>query len=315
MFDVLNNKVDQNLLVAKVNVMIGREKIYFADSVDKNLSSMEAPPSSPVTVVEPNERAYEYYDPSSNKDGFLGPSIRREVTQWMYRVIDHYSFDRNIVAVGMNYFIRYTTLSSPTNAEKQETLELATATSLYLAIKLYGPRLTKYDNLLLNFVRMSNSRFDSHQITNMEMEMLTALSWNVHPVTPQDYIPYFIQILSQNHTNLGQEEQKVLTELSTYIVELIVFNPRFTYDTPSSLACAGIAIALKGINVTPSSSSQAQIDYLQPLFNHGFVHYSTIHDLVESLKLYLTNITPMLDEEKLDIEPTGTLYKRIVSPR
>ena len=203
----------------------------------------------------------------------------------------------------MNLFFRYI---SSTSGERKD-LELATATSLYMAIKLFGPKLSRNDNLILNFVRMSNSRFDESQIIQMEMKMLYSLSWKVHPVTPQDFIPYLVRILSYYDADLDQSCQQKLTVLSMYIVELIVFDPQFMHDSPSSLACAGIAIAMKGIHASCSTTS------LLPFFKHDVILHHTLNDLAERLNTYLTKITPTLDGDELDVDPTGILYKQIIS--
>jgi hypothetical protein len=229
----------------------------------------------------------------------------------MKQVIDHYTFDRKIVSIGMHFFVRYTSLTTKKDYVK---LELATATSLYLAMKLFGPKLSRNDNLLLNFVRMSNSRFNETQIVEMEMKMLNTFSWYVNPIVPQDFITYFVRILSHINPSLDKSAQTKLIELSIYVIELIVFTPQFMDDKPSSLACAAMAIALKqGVKATTSSIHyENDLDCLFPLFDYGFVNCSTIRDLSNQIISYLQQVSPIFDDIHFGNDPVhGMVYERV----
>ena len=144
----------------------------------------------------------------------------------------------------MNYFTRFYTIDS--SRQEMSSYELVTATSLYLAIKIHGPKLYTPDNLINSFVRMSKDRFKENDIRRMEMKMLTKFSWKVNPDPPQHFIYSFVNILSYFDEKLHDQSFQVqLIELSVYIVELIIFDPQFNdNDSPSSLACAAILIAL-----------------------------------------------------------------------
>ena len=250
------------------------------------------------------------------------------------QVIDHYQFDRKIVAIAMNFFVRYINLSSDECDDmERELFEIIPATALYLVIKLFGPKLSRHDNLLLNFVQMSNSKIDESHFVQTEIKMLATFSWHVHPVTPQDFIPYFIKIVSHyNPLFLDEASNKlILIEVSIYIVELIVFEQQFVYDSPSSIAIAAIAIALKSVNTTTATATakntndirhakhqqqqhqQRRFGFLLPLFKHNLALSGTVMDLIEKLNLHLTKITPMLDGEGLAVDPTGEMYRKAIS--
>mmetsp|Transcript_14575 Transcript_14575/g.22060 ORF Transcript_14575/g.22060 Transcript_14575/m.22060 type:complete len:277 (-) Transcript_14575:23-853(-) len=248
-------------LLDQLHVMISKERFYSVDLPLPLASSVtNGIPSSPTSVINSNDSAFAVCPKNRN----LTSNVCREVCQWMYKVIDHYQFDRKIVAIAMNFFVRYINLSSDESDDmEREIFEIIPATALYLAIKLFGPKLSRHDNLLLNFVQMSNSRFDESHFVQMEIKMLAAFSWHVHPVTPQDFIPYFIEIVSHYNPSLLDEasNKPVLIEVSIYIVELIVFDQQFVYDSPSSIAIAAIAIALKSINTTTATATTAAFGY------------------------------------------------------
>mmetsp|Transcript_19066 Transcript_19066/g.22036 ORF Transcript_19066/g.22036 Transcript_19066/m.22036 type:complete len:430 (-) Transcript_19066:116-1405(-) len=272
---------------------------------------------SPVTVID--DRA---------ESAICKTKIRNEACRWMYKVVDYYSYDRNIVAIALNFFDRYlansqtlssfASLSHDDASMKNERYELVTATSLYLAIKLFGPRKERNENLLLrSFVLMSDSRFQDTHITNMESQMLNALKWKVHPITSQDFVHCFLQFLCQNNALLSEANQNDLIDLSIYIVELIAMDSQFSFDTPSTIACACIALALKGIQLSTSDdicttttatllSENQRVSFLLPLFQYGFV--TQINDTIEKIHTYLSSISLFLDEDELAVDPTGILF-------
>ena len=199
--------------------------------------------------------------------------------------------------------------------------ELVTATSLYLAIKIHGPKLNTSDNLIDSFVRMSKNRFQENDILRMEMKMLSEFSWNVNPDTPQHFIYSFVNILSHFDEKLHDRSFEVqLSELSIYIIEVILFDPQFNDDdSPSSLACAAILIAWNHVvqleNSIRAKDSTCTTDimenyidhcptynplvHIQPLFSHGLVDQTTIISLVSEMNTYLKKISPFIKNVQL----------------
>jgi hypothetical protein len=225
-------------------------------------------------------------------------------------VVDYYNLDRRIVAIGMNLFMRYISLCLK---DEMASLELITATSLYLAVKLNGPRLNRHDNLLQNFVRMSSSRFNEEDMVQMEMTMLTKLSWKVNPVTPQDCIPYIVSVSNYSDLN-DQVEQTRVIDLANYFSELVIFNPTFGETSPSSLACAAAILALDNVNAARNNNINA-IDMLYHLFYNKVFDYDAIKIITEDMSSYLREISPTVDNSQLDIDPTGALFNyTIASP-
>lgn len=214
----------------------------------------------------------------------------------------------------MNYFVRFVSSSLAIDGFDL-SLELSTATSLYIAIKLFGgPKITRCDTQLLhNFAQMSNSRFDVKSIIEMEMKMLTTFSWHVHPSTPQDFVPYFVDVVTHGY-NMNSRTTSALIDLSNYILELVAFNSEFSYINPSSLACAAMAIAKRGLKPQECSDEShgenKDFVFLQPLFEHGLLSLQVIKETIDLLNTYLVEISPMLDDTDLSIDSTGDLFKR-----
>lgn len=129
-------------------------------------------------------------------------------------VAKFFGLNREVVTIAMNHLDRYlaTVLSktfsttsasattsstiSSTTISKQE-FQLWVLTAMYLAIKLNHGCCLYQDRLYLDgtnstleaVCQLSDPEpFDAHQIQQMELEMLRALDWHVHPPTPQAFL-------------------------------------------------------------------------------------------------------------------------------
>ena len=80
---------------------------------------------------------------SSGKSTKIGP-WRKRIASWMYDVVDHFSYDRNIVNISLRYIDQYVSYllanSSRVGSQvvKRRHFQLIAVTSLYLAIKIHG---------------------------------------------------------------------------------------------------------------------------------------------------------------------------------
>ncbi|KAK1745867.1 cyclin family protein [Skeletonema marinoi] len=94
---------------------------------------------------------------SSGKSTKIGP-WRKRIASWMYDVVDHFSYDRNIVNISLRYIDQYVSYllanSSRVGSQvvKRRHFQLIAVTSLYLAIKIHGE--------LLEDDPISGERFD-----------------------------------------------------------------------------------------------------------------------------------------------------------
>ena len=80
---------------------------------------------------------------SSGKPTKIGP-WRKRIASWMYDVVDHFSYDRNVVGISLRYIDQYVSYllanSSRVGSQvvKRRHFQLIAVTSLYLAIKIHG---------------------------------------------------------------------------------------------------------------------------------------------------------------------------------
>ena len=89
---------------------------------------------------------------------------RSKICEWSYQVIDHFDYDREIVAVSLSYLDRYL-CRRPVN---KRTFQLVAMTTLYLACKLYDPHKLRMSSL----IELSRGYFTEEHITAMEESIL-----------------------------------------------------------------------------------------------------------------------------------------------
>lgn len=101
---------------------------------------------------------------SSNSTGRINECWREKICEWAYQVIDHFDFNREVVAVSLSYLDRFLS----TRSVSKKVFQLAAMTSLYMAIKLYEPTTLK----ISSFVELSRGYFTIEHIIAMEETIL-----------------------------------------------------------------------------------------------------------------------------------------------
>lgn len=92
---------------------------------------------------------------------------RSKICEWLFQVVDYFNYDREIVAVSMNYLDRYL-CKRPVN---KRTFQLLAMTSLYMASKLHR----QYNSSRLrmsSLIEMGREYFTEEHVTAMEKSIL-----------------------------------------------------------------------------------------------------------------------------------------------
>jgi len=168
---------------------------------------------------------------TSFKDIFIW---REKMCDWTYQVVDYYKFDREIVAVALSILDRF---SMKRNFSKKD-FQLASMTSLHLAVKLYEHRELR----MLTLTELSRGLFSLEDMVNMEKNMLKELDWMVHPPTSVCFIRQMFIFLP---SSVSERVKKVIFELSRFLTELSVCENSFMEFQPSTIAFASILNAIQ----------------------------------------------------------------------
>lgn len=213
----------------------------------------------------------------------LSDSWRSKVTQWAFNVVDHFGLSREVVAVSMGIFDRY--LATRGNSCSGNMVLLTSLTTLHLAIKLHETKRIK-SSVLAN---LSRGQFETAHIEEMELKVLSALSWKLYSPTPLAFLSEFLHFLPAGVTSL---ERKEVYELSKYMAELAVCESSFVERQNSVIALAAIRNVMESMTFA-SLSNDGKEDFLYALsevMGHTFESQS-MRETQERLKTMFAKVS------------------------
>ncbi|KAM1243206.1 hypothetical protein FF1_034779 [Malus domestica] len=156
-------------------------------------------------------------------------AARRDAVLWMLKVYAHHGFTALTAILAVNYFDRFIS-SFHFQRDKPWMVQLVAVTCLSLAAKVEE---TEVPLLLDLQVEDTKYFFEAKTIQRMEILVLSALQWRMHPVTPLSFLDHIIRRLGLK-THLHWEFLKRCERL----LLSVVFDSRFVRYLPSVLATA-----------------------------------------------------------------------------
>lgn len=207
------------------------------------------------------------------------------------------------MTIAMSYFDRmlWKVVSCDAPEPCHELLAVAT---LYLAVKLFEKRRC---NILRDFVLMSRNQLTAQQITGMESELLSMLSWHVHPTTPQLFSFYFLKLLSKSSSLVGKKYARNILEMANFIIELAVFDNSLVQEKPSAIAGASILIAMQTSDDNEVSCADNSSFLVKVLSTEGGA--SRLSIVEEKLRAYLNDHSTTIEEIRASLNPVASFPK------
>mmetsp|Transcript_14248 Transcript_14248/g.17310 ORF Transcript_14248/g.17310 Transcript_14248/m.17310 type:complete len:382 (+) Transcript_14248:226-1371(+) len=132
---------------------------------------------------------------------------RPKIFDWFYKMIDHYSYDRQLVAIAMDYLDRFILLYNDRREIDSMMYQLAAMGCLYIAVKIHRVgddsrgRNTSgvYRSFRLDdYSRLSRGQFTEQDLTQMELVICRTLNWKLNPVTPTCFLVPLLGLFVQN---------------------------------------------------------------------------------------------------------------------
>jgi hypothetical protein len=163
---------------------------------------------------------------------------RERVAQWCYDVVDHLGASREVVYHAMNILDRYLAASCEEGSMDKLDYELASITSLFLALRVSGAINLKVTELL----QMSRSGLQIKDILSTGTIILEALTWEHRILTPTDFVKAILGLLQ---SAIDCKTCLSLYELSSYLVEISVCDQNFSRIPPSKIAFVALLVAMK----------------------------------------------------------------------
>lgn len=182
---------------------------------------------------------------STNASGKINECWREKICEWAYQVIDHFDFNREVVAISLSYLDRFLC----TREVNKKVFQLAAMTSLYMAIKLYEPSTLR----MSSFIELSRGYFTVEHIISMEETLLSELSWRMHPPTALTFVRYQLSLFDLCKINCSPTTRHDIGELARFLCELSICDYFYVTKKPSSIAVAAIITAVN--NIDPSRLS------------------------------------------------------------
>ncbi|KAJ8766874.1 hypothetical protein K2173_009218 [Erythroxylum novogranatense] len=191
---------------------------------------------------------------------------RQEAVEWILKVNAHYRFSALTAIFAVNYLDRF--ICSPCyQRDKPWMIQLVAVTCLSLAAKVEETQVP----LLLDLqVEGTKYVFEAKTIQRMELLVMSALKWKMHPVTPLSFIDHIIRRLG-----LKNRLHWEFLRRCECLVLSVVSDSRLSSYLPSVLATA---IMMHVIDLVESSHP---IDYRYQLLNVLRISEEKVDDCYE----------------------------------
>jgi len=210
----------------------------------------------------------------------------RTVCEWWYQITDHYNFDREVVYVALNYFIRYSRVlmeqsNDSITTDMQKKIAIA---SLYVAIKVHSTgEEDVVDARTRALSRLLFGYSEPRDILDMEKDMLQALDWRLNPPTMHQFAYSYSQLhpLCKTDTQLTD----YLFEMTRYQVELAIFYPELMMNYKSSVIAYAAMLRVEEVfndRVLPSELREKFLS-LQSTLNADPSHVQEAMFAIETL--------------------------------
>lgn len=197
-------------------------------------------------------RHNEYFDGRGYK--CVDEGDRRKICDWAYQVVDHFGFDREVVAIALSFLDRMcaATATRTNGPITNDYYQLTSMCSIYLAIKLHGmvdvnegenpPRLP-----IKNLIGLSRGLFTIETLEAKEREILSTFKWHVNPPTTLCFISVLLRFLpdSWGYEEMDDHIANGIFEMARYLTEVSVCDSSFSFQYKASeIAYAAILCAM-----------------------------------------------------------------------
>ncbi|KAG0411560.1 hypothetical protein HPB47_011290 [Ixodes persulcatus] len=138
----------------------------------------------------------------------LQPRMRTILLDWLIEVCEVYRLQRDTYYLAQDFVDRYLTKSE--NLPKNQ-LQLVGITALFLAAKMeeiYPPKLSE-------FAYVTDGACQESEILEKELAILTALNWDLTPMTVNGWLNTYLQIIARKESRDREGQNFLVPEFST----------------------------------------------------------------------------------------------------
>jgi len=281
-----------------------------------------------TTMCSPSLRRPRQQQRGPQEHQIIDRDCRLKMCEWCYQVSDFCKFQRETVAIGMDYLDRFLSTSSPRAIwalrDKKE-FQLVAMASLYIAIKLFEP--LAMDAGLL--AQISHGCYTEMDVVEMEQEILTSLLWRMNGPTTNAFLTHIMTLLPPSAYGYDKPTAMTLLDFSRFQAEIAVSDYDLSLQKPSTLALAAILNSIEGIEMSlfPARSRFqffqliADASGMNPFSSEVNVARARLLELFSQSSGYempqIANLTPVIKAEQYFMEqklPNNTSPQTMSSP-
>lgn len=237
----------------------------------------------------------------------VSESWRRKLCEWCFEVVDHFTYDREVVSFALSYLDRAAARKSELTDDplpKREYQRLA-VTSLYMAIKLHGETDEKEGPRrklgIKVFVELSRGFFDRDAIEATERSILQSLKWRINPPTCLRFLVSFLPLCPMWNSRDDSGSKRTshasvvasMYDVSRYLTELSECVSFFTFQCkPSAVAYSAILCAMEALRNSSPLPDTVRFAFLSNMARAS--GYSADDEAIREVCFKLKEICPSM---------------------
>ncbi len=160
---------------------------------------------------------------------------RKILIEWMTFVVDHCNLQRQAVAAAA-FFLDIS--MSRGLIESREEHQLAAASALQLALKLFDSTVIRIEKL----VNLGRGLFTEADVAAMEYKILKSLDWHCHPPSTYCFLRQYERLLP---STVAESTRRMVDEVTKVVVELTISDHKYNNYSSSVIAYASILMAME----------------------------------------------------------------------
>ena len=167
---------------------------------------------------------------------------RSIIADWCVKIMGVCQYQRETAAIAVSYLDRF--MASPDGYSvllDRSQFQLAALACVYSAVKVHeqqalGPELV---------AKLSNGERTSREIEKMELRLLQAVQWRVHPPTAMAFVRNHIELIPEDDFDVLTRQ--ALLDLTQYQVDMSLLDYEFSIQKSSLLGLAALLNAADSI--------------------------------------------------------------------
>lgn len=237
------------------------------------------------------------YTARDTRDNKLHTHFRRTICSWIFEVVDHFEYDREVAEIAIYYLDQVSALQTKSQGKaiKRREYQLIGVTAIYLAIKLHACHYSISRPGIQCFANLTSGKFSVEAIQRKELEMLRIMKWRINPPSAcrfgMNFI-YFIPEYWRSDKTSGFEslksERLSIFEFSRYVTELTLHISDITFSyTASEIAFASILYAMDTLKRDIRLPNWIRSEFIDEVIDSTNLDLTSVSKLVQLLGEFL----------------------------